>query len=175
MTSRNKCIQVAAGNGRLQADVIPCLDYKVYRRRYDVVDGIVFYHQRDGRRIVNYPKLHIENGWTKNDAAHTDGRYKPMVRIFKNWRNKVKADGYLRTLAASYFVECLLYNVPDVAFRETTYQKSVLATLRVLHTANLTKFICQNGMLKLCGETPEQWPEQAARAFINTCIKSWNA
>jgi len=56
----NKCIKIEKGNGRLAADVIPCLQYRSYRHFFDIshqsyIEGICFWAQKDGRTIINYP------------------------------------------------------------------------------------------------------------------------
>lgn len=174
-TSGNKCINIAKAPGRLAADVVPCLSYRNYTSFSSYTEGITFFDQHDGRQVVNYPIRHIENGSAKNAALRTQGFFKPTVRVFNNWRNALEAERILRTPAPSYFVECLLYNVPDAPFRESTYRGMVLAILQFLHAADFKTFTCQNGVVPLCGGTPEQWRESDARAFLSACITNWNA
>ncbi|MCK4822754.1 nucleotidyltransferase, partial [bacterium] len=118
----NKSLKVAAGSNRLPADVVVCLQYRKYRRFRSIIDqkygeGIVFYTIRENRRVINFPKVHYENGVGKNSSSSTNGWYKPTVRIFKNARTYlIDHDVISEDLAPSYFLECLIYNVPDEKF-----------------------------------------------------------
>jgi len=174
----NKAVLVTLPSGRT-ADVIPSFLYRKYKffqaqNVQSYVSGIKF-EDNAGRTIVNFPKEHITNGEAKNSKERTAFRYKQTVRMFKNARNTAIDRGLLKDgTAPSYFVECLLYNVPDALFvadRQLTF-------INVLDYAN-TKLpvdgaLCQNGQLKLFGETPEQWKVQRAGEFLQSLINLWN-
>jgi hypothetical protein len=168
ITEGNKSIKVEASNESLPADVVVCTQYRKYRsvNEYDFVEGITFWTRNERRQVINYPKHHYENGVTKH--KNTVNCYKPSVRIFKNSRGYISGD-----TTPSYFLECMLYNVPDSNF-ETSYQKSFLNILNCLNKANLDNFVCQNEQLKLFGPTQEQWDIGQARFFINNLISLWN-
>ena len=76
---------------------------------------------------------------------------------------------------SSYFIECLLYNVPEQYFRKTltrTYPDIVTW----LSSAKLREFTCQNGSVKLFGKGQEQWAANNARDFIQALAmldKDW--
>lgn len=129
-----KSIKVAKNLGRLAADVVVCLQYRVYTHfnsRFDnqYIEGIKFFDLSNWNEIINYPKLHYHNGTLKNSYARTHENYKPTVRMFKNARKKlIKDDKITKDTAPSYFVECLLYNVPNSYFIGT-YQDRYLAIL----------------------------------------------
>ena len=56
---------------------------------------------------------------------------KPLARIFKNMRSRMVDVGLIKAgLAPSYFVEGLLYNVPNEKLR-SNYQSCVANTLNV--------------------------------------------
>lgn len=173
----NKSIKVAGGSNRLPADVVVCIQYRKYQRflsmgdqRY--VEGIVFYTLRENRRVINYPKLHYKNGAKKN--KQTNSWYKPSVRVFKHARTYlVDHDAIAKDLAPSYFLECLLYNVPNDAFGGS-YQETFCNVLSWLTEANFEDFTCQNEQLPLFGETPEQWSMDDAIQLVNELINLWN-
>ncbi len=179
VTEGNKSIKIAGESGRLPSDVVVCLLYKRYKYFYasnneNYVSGIAFYAMRDRRLIINYPKPHYDNGVTKNDDRHSCGWYKPTVRIFKNARNhlidrKIIPDN----LAPSYFLECMMYNVPDSCFGGT-YQRTFREVISWLNGASLSAFICQNGQLPLFGSTPEQWDTASAQRMVGALIDLWN-
>ena len=175
----NKSLKVSGGSGRLPADVIVCIQYRKYRRFHsfsdeEYIEGIAFYSRNDGRLIVNYPKQHYTNGVRKNAQSSTKGWYKPTVRVFKNLRTYLVDHGnIMEDLAPSYFLECLIYNVPNGQF-DGDYQETFCNVVNWLNNANFNNFMCQNGLLRLFGGLPEQWSEESARKLIATLINLWN-
>jgi len=178
----NKSLKVAGDSGRLPADVVVCLQYRKYQRfksqsdqRY--IEGIAFYALRENRRVINFPKLHYSNGIDKNAEHRTNGWYKPTVRVFKNARTYIIDKGVIsETLAPSYFLECLLYNVPDEHFG-SSYQKSFLSVIKWLvdsFSNDLYRnFLCQNGQLLLFGNTAEQWTANNAAELLKNLVDLW--
>lgn len=175
----SKCLKIAAGPGRLPADVVVCQTYRKYRRFYGTLDqsyveGIKFWDRKDGREVVNFPKVHHDNGVKKNGSGRTSGGYKPTVRIFKNARTHLVKRGEIETgLAPSYFLECLLYNAPDGLFVGTHHQ-TFLNVLNWLYAVELSGLWCQNGQTPLFGSTPEQWDLGAAQKLVAALIRLWN-
>jgi predicted nucleotidyltransferase len=175
----NKCLKVAAGSGRLAADVVVCQEHREYRHFYGVndqsfVEGIKFWTRKEGREVVNFPKPHHDNGVGKNSALRTGGAYKPTVRMFKNARTHMSKKGLIATdLAPSYFLECLLYNVPDWVFSGSR-SDAFFNVLRWLYSADFSGFYCQNGQTLLFGPTPEQWNATDARRLVGALTALWN-
>jgi len=176
----NKAIKVDGGNGRLTADVVPSIDHRLYTS-YGLtlavprnhVDGITFW-DRAGNQVVNFPKQHIDNGQAKNDLRRTNGNYKPTVRMFKNARRYLVERGNLgQGVAPSYFVECLLYNVPDALF-VADQQVAMRGILQWLNNANKLLFLCQNGQVLLFGLGASQWTMPNADALIAAMTTMWN-
>ena len=102
-----KCIKVMGTGSRLNADVVPCVTYRKYTHYSRFVSGMTFWTKQNFQ-IVNYPKIHLKNGSDKNSQCGEN--YKPTVRIFKNARNAANSN------FPSYFLECMLYNVPTNSF-----------------------------------------------------------
>jgi len=176
----NRAIEVDGGNGRLTADVVPAIEHRVYTS-YGVtlavprthVDGIAFW-DRAGNQVVNFPKQHIDNGQAKNALGRANGNYKPTVRMFKNARRYLVERGRLgQVVAPSYFVECLLYNVPDALF-VADRQVAMRGILQWLNNANKLLFWCQNGQVLLFGLTATQWTMPNADALIAAMTTMWN-
>jgi len=160
----------------LPADVVVCIQYRKYpkfpRDANDYVEGMTFYVPSENRWVINYPKLHYYNGVEKN--KRTNGRYKPAVRLFKNARTYLVDRKIIPSdLAPSYFLECLLYNVPDDKFG-SSFQDTFCNVVNWLSRANLSQFVCQNEQLRLFGNSPEQWSEDKARQFVRAMIDLWN-
>ncbi|MBA2853004.1 hypothetical protein HNP89_000961 [Methanococcus maripaludis] len=169
----NKCIKVETPY--LNADVVVCMQYRLYNSyntQYgeDYIEGMIF-NSKDGW-ITNYPKQHDANGTLKSD--NTNGNYYSTVRIFKNMKSKLVKDGIINNKdAPSYFIECLLYNVPNTNF-VSNCEKTVYNVLKYLYDQDIGEYNCQNGIRPLFGDEPDQWNIANAKKFINGTIKLWN-
>ena len=167
----NKTLKVKAVGNRLPADVIACAQYREYNSvsHYDYVEGICFWTRNESRRIINYPKIHYDNGVSKHQD--TNKWYKSVVRMFKNMRTHLLEDQ-----TPSYFLECLIYNVPSPKFGKS-YQDSfreVINWLSQCDNETISEFVCQNKQQKLFGNSPEQWNVPQAKKFIENAISLWN-
>ena len=122
--------------------------------------------------MVSFPQQHHVRGSKKEKA--TNKRFKRTVRMFKATRNQLVSKRMLtKEDAPSYFIECLVYNVPDglfVAKLAPTYE-GILAWLK---TAKLKDFQCQNGQVPLFRPLPEQWSVKKARAFDKALQELWD-
>jgi len=172
----NKSLKVASGSGRLPADVVVCLQYRKYQSFRSIndqsyVEGIVFYTRRENRRVINFPKPHYDNGVQKNATLSTNGWYKPSVRLFKNARSYLNV--IAKDFAPSYFLECLIYNVPDEKFG-SNYQGIFCDVVNWLAKVDFDNFVCQNEQLLLFGDTPEQWSIDNAKRLTQELIELWN-
>jgi hypothetical protein len=159
----------------LLADVVVSLQYRKYpdrpRSEADFIEGMTFWVPSESRWVINYPKLHYENGAKKNQD--TNGWYKPTVRMFKNARAYLVDRGVIPAdLAPSYFLECLLYNVPDDKFG-TNFQSTFLQVITWLPKADFSRFVCQNEQLPLFGSSPEQWSKDRAYRFLEAMVELW--
>lgn len=171
-----KAIKIEANGSRRNADVIVAFEFRRYHRFNGVSDqnfdtGICFFRQ-DDTRIANYPKYHSENCTAKHQA--TGGNFKPLVRIFKNMRTKLVDDGVLESgVAPSYFIEGLLYNVPDEFFTGT-YDDMVVKTVNWLNRADRSEFVCANKQYYLLRDSPVCWKAESCERFIKAVIGLWN-
>lgn len=168
VTQGDKCIKVNGGGNRLNADVVPCNEYRNYQNGYVGATGITFWTQ-SYIQVVNYPKLHLDNGSAKNQSCLQN--YKPNIRVFKNARNRANND------FPSYFVECLLHNVPTSYFGNS-HSETVLGALQYLNTVknddSLETFLCQNGRQAIFGTAEHQIDILAGKAFINALSTLWD-
>lgn len=159
-----------------RADVVVCLQY-LPPGVNSSQEGMTFYVPSEGRWLVNYPKLHYKNGTEKNKK--TNGWYKPTIRVFKNARNYLAKERGIpdpKNLAPSYFVECLLYNVPDDKFGKSfgnTFLEVVTWLVEQVFSQRLKNFVCQNERVRLFGSNPEQWLEVKAQEFILAMAELW--
>lgn len=177
-TSGSKSIKVLPNSGRLKADVVVAVNYRYYENMQVRSEGMTLWTHSNNVQVINYPKLHFDNGASKNSEQRTRGWYKPTIRMYKNARNRVYDEKpILRGKYPSYFIECLLYNIPDAKYG-STYQDSIVHTLNWLHdelnSDRTDKFICQNKMFYLFGSSSVQWNLSDAREYVAQLIGLWN-
>ena len=161
--SGRKSIKVRKGKIPADADLVVTLSHR---------EGIGFYLPDEGRWVVSFPEQHHQRGLKKEEA--TSKRFKRTIRMFKAARNRLVERGSLtKDDAPSYFIECLLYNVPDTLFAPKL-APTYVAILDWLKTAKLKDCQCQNGQLRLFGPQPEQWSVKKARAFVKALQDMWD-
>lgn len=166
-----KCIKIPKDDRRVNADVTVCLEYHKYNtfdrgNINDYVTGMKF-HTTDGKEIFNYPKIHLKNGEDKNLSHRTDQKYKHIVRIIKNIRQKLIENGTIDPkIARSYFIECAVYNVPDGHFNGT-YKNSLEYTLDyILNRCTPATMLTVSHQHNLFGNEPWQWNTTDASTFF---------
>lgn len=168
----SKAIRVQRDPGeRLDADVLVCQQYRRYGwfngdPEEGYTEGMYFQHQQTSEEIINYPRQHLANGEAKNLA--TNGGFKAAVRIYKSARNFLVDTHMIEdTNAPSYFLQGLLYNVPDDQFSQNS-SLNFLSPLVWLNDNMSTfhTFVCQNGLQWLFGDTTMQWNQNEALEII---------
>ena len=132
----------------------------------------VFFRDREGRPIVNFPKQHRRNGDEKD--LRTGGRFKQVVRAAKHVRRLAERERMIADGAApSYLLECLLYNVPDHVYRASSLGEAyhgALGWLSWCHREDPLSFAelpCQNGINRLFGPGPDQWAPGGAGRIVD--------
>jgi hypothetical protein len=176
---KKKVLFVPGNNsGRRDADLLIASRFRRYHeyksstnQRYD--EGICFF-PTGGTMVENFPEQHSANCTTKHQ--NTNSRFKPMVRIFKNMRNtliekKLLANG----IAPSYFIEGMLYNVPNDKFVDT-YQQTWINCFNYIVTAKREDLVTANYMHWLVRDgTPTSWPIANFDAFTAALKKYWES
>lgn len=168
-TSSDKCIRVIGGSGRLNADVIPCMEYRRYKGTQLTSKGMTFFTIPGDKQIINHPKLHYQNGVAKNGDYRTWGRFKGMVRVFKNAREHFTEDA---NDYSSYFIECLMYNVPDECYLPDS-ASSYVAIVNYLSSADISKYVTQSQQEFLFGDGSTQWSVPDAKQFVHKLAELW--
>jgi hypothetical protein len=169
-------IKIAANGARRNSDVLVATDFRNYRgfapgTNGQFPPGICFFNG-DGQKIVNYPKLHSANCTTKHQA--TNSRFKPTVRIVKNVRGRLESDGLIpEGTAPSYYLEGLLYNVPDDKF-SGSYQDTMVAAINWILAADRSKLWCANMQTKLLGDSAVSWSPANCDLFLAAFKDLWN-
>lgn len=177
-TAHSNAIKVLPSdtNNRLHADVIVCASYRHYESRRIRAEGITFWKTDNNAQIINFPKMHKTNGAIKNTNTNSD--YKKTVRMFKNARRYMtEGDSELRKKYPSYFVECLIYNVPDQHFHGSTWQQAFINILNylieVFDADEVDDFTTQSGLHYLIGDSSVQWSKSNAQDFVNDLVYLW--
>lgn len=173
-----KAIYVPGNGNRRDADVLACAEHHHYTSypangQPAYREGIVFW-AKDGTKIVNYPKQHSANCTTKHQ--NTNGYFKPTVRIFKNIRNRMVNEGRLQEgIAPSYFLEGMLWNVPNNLFG-TSYQNTVINCFNHIYgTQDKSNLTCANGIhFLLRNGHPVCWPPNNHATFMEAFKDFWN-
>lgn len=169
-----KAVKVRSDLIRLPADVLIALEHRYYEsfpsfEGQVFVDGVQFY--RSGKhRIVNFPKQHMAACASMDDS--TAGNYRNVVRVAKNARNALIADDDSEVgpgTAPSYFLESLLWNVPDSCFTEglpDAYEQAICWLGE--NKAELLEMEFPNGRGTLFGHTSDaSWDLDSAKLVID--------
>ena len=171
-----KAIAIAANGNRRKADVIVAIQYRRYRKFLSISDqlydeGICFYTE-NGKKIANYPKYHAENLTKKHQ--NTNQWFKPMARILKNLRGRLISEGMLESgVAPSYYLEGLLYNVPDEHFGKS-YGDTFVNSINWIQDADRTIFVCANQQYYLLqDESHVTWQNEKCDSFLTAAIELW--
>lgn len=159
-TTGSTAIGVNSSSARIDADVVPCFDYRWYPTSGSPVEGIKII-RKSGSSGENYPVQHLEKGIAKNNA--TSRRFKKTVRILKRAANAMEEDGAHRAVP-SFFVESLVYNCPNTIFGRTTW-KSV-ASGAIVH-------IWESLQGDEPGESYERWREVNNFKYLFHPAQKW--
>lgn len=174
----NKAIFIKGDGNRRDADVLVCAEWRQYfsfpsAAGQHRADGVVFW-TANGTRIVNFPKQHSENCTTKHQG--TNQWFKGTVRMLKNMRNRMIDDGVIGDgLAPSYFLEGLLYNVPNSHFG-TNFQSTFDHCMGWLGECDRTKLVCANERHWLLRDgQPTSWRPAECDAFLDAVVEYWES
>jgi hypothetical protein len=120
---------IHSSSARVDADVVPCFDYRYYLSDGSHRDGAKV-HKKDGASLINWPDQQLKNGRAKN--SRTSQYYKKTARIMKRVENAMVVAGAHREVP-SFFVECLVYNCPDEIFLRTTWTATVKGVINHIY------------------------------------------
>lgn len=175
--SGRKAIFIQGNNGRRDADVLVSAKLRRYRKgstgtdaQYD--EGVCFFLP-DQTRVINFPEQHRNNCITKHQNSNE--WFKKMVRVYKNLRNRMVADGYLADgVAPSYFIEGMLWNVPNNKFG-ASFEDSFVNSFNWVNDSDKTQLACANGLYWLIREGGGNcWKPADFATYIAAVKKYWN-
>jgi hypothetical protein len=171
-----KAIFIKGNGARRDADVLPCARLRRWWASSNGVDGNyadgICFFLPNGTRVENFPKQHAENCTAKH--KETDEWFKPVVRMYKNMRNRMIEEGVLKDgIAPSYFIEGLLWNVPKDKFGGS-YEDSFVNTFNWILKAETTKLVVANQMYFLVRDNANEcWPIANFNTYIAAAKKYW--
>lgn len=178
ITTGDKAFSIKADGNRRKADVLPCVAFRRYYKFNGIYDqsyteGICFY-DKSSNRISNYPRQHSEDLTAKHKASGF--WFKPMIRVLKNLRSSLVDKGMLgQGVAPSYYLEGLLYNVPNEKFSTSYGDIFVNAMNWVQKAADKTALVTANEQFYLLRDGAKTcWPKADAEAFLKAAIRLWN-
>lgn len=160
-SSGSTAFRINSSSARVEADVVPCFDFRYYFSSGTYLEGSKVF-KTDGSSLINYPEQQRTNGIAKN--TRTNLRYKQAVRIMKRLENAMVDDDAHREVP-SFFIECLVYNVPDSILMRSTWTDTV-------------KGIISHVFHELDGPEPDQesarWPEVNQCKFLFAPGQKWS-
>ncbi len=165
-------ITVTKSSTTLDADVVPSFRLKRYTILGATPDVGNRVYRTDEGTITNWPDQHKANSIAKNTA--TTKRYKQLVRALKRLENDMLSVGLLKDEVQGYFIECLLYNLPNGGFGTTSYKNTALDLLAKLWQAiqddTHKDWVEVNGLKWLWRDGQTWKPEEAS----NFAYIAWN-
>lgn len=165
--NNSKSISIpATKKHKISCEILPC-----YTLNNTENHSVIIYDSLINKYVAAFPVLHCQNLRLKDEK--TNGNFLNIVRIFRNIRdimieNEIINEGF----APSYFIECLLYNIPN-SLLTGTLERSMLKTLNYLKNCNLNRFVCAHEQFQMFGNNSDTWTTLKARSFIEVLIDIW--
>lgn len=126
----NKAFDVHETSYHIEADVAAFFTHHRYSKDGSFHEGVALLTDRENHRIINWPEQHYENGCAKN--VQTGTRFKSIVRVLKALSSEMADGGVKAGDLPGFLIECLVWNVPDDYFQNSTYTADVRAALAFL-------------------------------------------
>jgi len=152
----DKCIRLETG---VHIDIVPAVSCGE-----SGTDPIAIYSLGAKKVRKNWPRGHYDNAASKNAA--TNGNFKPAVRLFKRWATCQFGD---KKTAPSYYIQCLLYSLPDSIFTGDLAQDFVTIAKVILDRHGVPGGYSFRRLPRIAGEgdlfTPSEWDGNAFESF----------
>ena len=149
---KNKAIRILSNTYTVDADVVVAFQYRFYKDDTYYKEGIS-YDALDGTKIINYPKIHIDNGIRKNND--TNYMYKKMVRIFKKIMYDMQNERVaFNQNAKGFVIECMCYRYPNNKFLhyvDTKYTDNLTNMIDYFLNSSMSDWLEANEIKQLFG------------------------
>lgn len=169
VTNSGKAIEISGQHNPLpiDVDVVAAQEYRIYHsypknEDPEYTEGMKFKPRNGTEWWVNFPKKHVNN----SDTKHSN--FRETVRMFKNARDYYNDNNIFSLDAPSYYIECLLYNVPDDVLKRTDLTDRFDNVLSWLEqdSIELDDFQQASEMEALFGDENTQWDINTAEDYI---------
>ncbi len=170
----NKAFDIHENTYRVDADVVPCFEYREYTGNFDrygnaeYLSGVEFVSD-SGLYVINWPRQHYDNGVLKN--RQTGNRFKYITRAMKRLRYEMTDIGYDSAKPIpSFLLECLFWNVPNDGFQAEQYFDNVRWCLAYLCNDTENDELCgtwtEVNQVKPLWGLEQAWTRAQAKAFL---------
>lgn len=167
----DKAFDIRENTYRVESDCVAAFEHRQWTRnasgRLVYVTGMEFVSD-SGKEIRNYPNQQFENGEAKH--VRTNRRFKKMVRIIKNLCNEM-GDKKIAAAEAipSFLIECLVYQVPDAYFGQSSFYEELRAVLAYIAVNTAFDDLCgkwaEVNDIKFLFHSAQPWTRAQANAF----------
>jgi len=168
----NKAFDIHETRYHVEADVAAFFEHRRYRADGTYINGVELQTDKENRRVINWPEQHYENGTGKNKATGT--RFKSIVRVLKALSNEMTEQRAALGLPG-FLIECLVWNVPNDQFQNSTYTADGKAALVFLYEHTKTDEPCHEwgevSELIYLFRPSQKWTREQANAFT---VSAWN-
>jgi len=172
-TRGDKAFNIHENTYRIDADVVPTFVHRRYFMRDDGFYGFhsgIGFNTDAGKRILNWPEQHYENGLEKHE--NTSRRYRKIIRILKRMRNEMQDENIdAAKNVASCLIESMVSNVPNELFGHNTYSSDVREVLAHIFNETLTDEKCSQWVevsgFKWLFRNTQPWTREQAHKFIS--------
>ena len=169
----NKAFDIHETSYHVEADVAAFFEHRRYAVDGTYLEGVELRPDKGGRRVINWPEQHYENGVGKN--KQTGRRFKSVVRILKAVSNEMAEAGFAGGDIPGFLIECLVWNVPNDRFGHYSYADDVTAALVFEYNHTTTGDSCREwgevSELKYLFRPSQTWTREHANAFA---MAAWN-
>jgi hypothetical protein len=173
VTRGNKAFDVHETSYHVEADVAAFFEHRRYQPNGTYLKGVELRTDREGNSVINWPEQHYTNGCRKNTDTGT--RFKSIVRVLKALSSEMAEQGVRAGAIPGFLIECLVWNVPNYRFQNSTYTADVEAALVFLYEHTKTDDLCREwgevSELTYLFRPAQKWTCEQANAFT---VAAWN-
>ena len=174
ITRGSKAFDVHANTYRIDADVIPTFEHRLYTGEFNTdgshhyLSGVGFVPDNGGL-IKNWPQQNYDNGIARNTA--TGRKYKRVIRILKRLRDKMQSENVSAAVnIPSFLIECLVCNAELEAFSKDTYTGILRHVIVDIWNRTRKDEDCsewgEDNELKYLFRDSQPWTRQQANDFL---------
>lgn len=169
----DKVFDVHETTYHVEADVAAFFEHRRYQISGAYLSGVELRTDIGNNRVINWPDQNYANGCRKN--TDTGMRFKSIVRVLKAMSNEMAERHVQAGSIPSFLIECLVWNVPNDRFQNSTYTADMKATLYFLYERTKTDELCREwgevNELKYLFRPVQKWTRQQANEFT---VAAWN-